>query len=166
MHTCLHAGTREYTHAYVPTAYMYMRIYLLHTCVQGGGGRRKYKYDSLRDLLRAVRNKKNHFDHLPPDLQTTMVCALIWMQPAVPARIGKLSKAQIWCAGGQAFTRRALASAHTHKHTHTHTHTQGPLPDGYLTYWTQRFPALLMSVHAFALSHNLHCEPRFRRYFP
>ena len=58
---------REYTH---------MRICLLHTCIQGGGGRRKYKYDSFRDLLRAVRNKKNHFDHLPPGLQTTMVCAL------------------------------------------------------------------------------------------
>ena len=38
----------------------------------GGAGRRKYKFDSFRDLLRAVRNKKNHFLDLPPLLQVVM----------------------------------------------------------------------------------------------
>eukprot|EP00293_Proteomonas_sulcata_P020599 CAMPEP_0184300394 /NCGR_PEP_ID=MMETSP1049-20130417/10813_1 /TAXON_ID=77928 /ORGANISM="Proteomonas sulcata, Strain CCMP704" /LENGTH=285 /DNA_ID=CAMNT_0026611099 /DNA_START=74 /DNA_END=931 /DNA_ORIENTATION=+ len=32
--------------------------------------RRKYNYSSLRDLLRAIRNKKNHFRELPQDVQT------------------------------------------------------------------------------------------------
>eukprot|EP00286_Rhodomonas_abbreviata_P029310 CAMPEP_0181299794 /NCGR_PEP_ID=MMETSP1101-20121128/6543_1 /TAXON_ID=46948 /ORGANISM="Rhodomonas abbreviata, Strain Caron Lab Isolate" /LENGTH=260 /DNA_ID=CAMNT_0023404981 /DNA_START=56 /DNA_END=835 /DNA_ORIENTATION=- len=31
--------------------------------------RRKYNYNSLRDLLRAVRNKKNHFRELPEEVQ-------------------------------------------------------------------------------------------------
>ncbi|EKX46260.1 hypothetical protein GUITHDRAFT_86779 [Guillardia theta CCMP2712] len=37
-------------------------------CSDPAGRRRKYNYNSLRDLLRAIRNKKNHFRHalLPP----------------------------------------------------------------------------------------------------
>jgi len=36
------------------------------------GTHRKYKWSSVRDLLRIVRNKKNHYRDLPPDVQTTL----------------------------------------------------------------------------------------------
>jgi len=86
---------------------------LLADLVMPAAARRKYKFDSLRDLLRAVRNKKNHFVDLPAVLQIAM----------------------------------------------------GPLPHGYLAYWTDRFPALFMQVHDFVVSNALHSEPRFLRYF-
>jgi tRNA A-37 threonylcarbamoyl transferase component Bud32 len=86
---------------------------LLADLVMPAAARRKYKFDSLRDLLRAVRNKKNHFVDLPALLQIVM----------------------------------------------------GPLPHGYLAYWTDRFPALFMQVHDFVVSNALHSEPRFLRYF-
>jgi len=34
--------------------------------------RRKYNYQSLRDLLRAIRNKKNHFREMPGEVQALM----------------------------------------------------------------------------------------------
>jgi len=37
--------------------------------------RRKYTYTSLRDLLRAIRNKKNHFRELPPEVRELMGCS-------------------------------------------------------------------------------------------
>jgi serine/threonine-protein kinase/endoribonuclease IRE1 len=36
------------------------------------GKYRRYDYTSLRDLLRVVRNKKNHFREMPEALQGTM----------------------------------------------------------------------------------------------
>lgn len=36
------------------------------------GKYRRYDYTSLRDLLRVVRNKKNHFREMPEDLQRAM----------------------------------------------------------------------------------------------
>ena len=45
----------------------------------------------------------------------------------------------------------------------------GPMPHGYLDYWTSRFPALLMQVYDFVVqSHTRHAlasEPRFLPYF-
>ncbi|GFR44013.1 hypothetical protein Agub_g5168 [Astrephomene gubernaculifera] len=65
------------------------------------GRYRRYEYTSLRDLLRVVRNKRNHFREMPQQLQALM----------------------------------------------------GPLPGGFLRFFTARFPRLLLSVYVFALRH-------------
>ncbi|KAE8300404.1 Serine/threonine-protein kinase/endoribonuclease IRE1 [Larimichthys crocea] len=57
---------------------------------------RTYKGNSVRDLLRAMRNKKHHYHELPPDVQETL----------------------------------------------------GELPEGFVSYFTTRFPRLLMHTHA------------------
>ncbi|XP_077380693.1 serine/threonine-protein kinase/endoribonuclease IRE1 isoform X3 [Festucalex cinctus] len=56
---------------------------------------RTYKGSSVRDLLRAMRNKKAHYHQLPPEVQ----------------------------------------------------HSLGELPDGFVRYFTSRFPKLLMHTH-------------------
>ncbi|XP_069023754.1 serine/threonine-protein kinase/endoribonuclease IRE1 [Embiotoca jacksoni] len=57
---------------------------------------RTYKGNSVRDLLRAMRNKKHHYHELPPKVQETL----------------------------------------------------GELPEGFVSYFTSRFPRLLMHTHA------------------
>uniref|UniRef100_A0A8C5EHX0 Serine/threonine-protein kinase/endoribonuclease IRE1 n=1 Tax=Gouania willdenowi TaxID=441366 RepID=A0A8C5EHX0_GOUWI len=57
---------------------------------------RTYKGNSVRDLLRALRNKKHHYHELPPEVQETL----------------------------------------------------GELPEGFVGYFTSRFPRLLMHTHA------------------
>uniref|UniRef100_A0A8D3DCB2 Serine/threonine-protein kinase/endoribonuclease IRE1 n=1 Tax=Scophthalmus maximus TaxID=52904 RepID=A0A8D3DCB2_SCOMX len=57
---------------------------------------RTYKGNSVRDLLRAMRNKKHHYHELPPEVQGTL----------------------------------------------------GELPEGFVSYFTSRFPRLLMHTHA------------------
>ncbi|KAI9739584.1 MAG: bifunctional endoribonuclease/protein kinase ire1 [Cirrosporium novae-zelandiae] len=59
------------------------------------GRQRKYTPSLVKDLLRALRNKKNHYEDMPESLR-----------------------------------------AHV-----------GPLPEGYLHFWTVKFPTLLMSCH-------------------
>jgi len=76
--------------------------------------RRKYNYASLRDLLRAIRNKKNHYRELPPEVQ-----ALV-----------------------------------------------GPVPTGYMRYFRQRFPRLLLELHAYVLEMGFASEDVFRPYYP
>ncbi|CAM8985592.1 unnamed protein product [Rhodiola kirilowii] len=39
------------------------------TFISNIGRYRRYKYDSVRDLLRVMRNKLNHYRELPPDIQ-------------------------------------------------------------------------------------------------
>ncbi len=41
----------------------------------------------------------------------------------------------------------------------------GPLPDGYLNYWTVRFPTLLLECYYVIVSCRLEGLPRFRAYF-
>ncbi|KAE8871838.1 hypothetical protein PTNB73_03297 [Pyrenophora teres f. teres] len=77
------------------------------------GKQRKYTGDKMLDLLRALRNKKNHYED---------------MEDAVKAKVG-------------------------------------PLPGGYLRYWTVKFPQLLMSCYEAVLACDLEREPRFRKYF-
>ncbi|KAJ1561525.1 bifunctional endoribonuclease/protein kinase ire1 [Cladochytrium tenue] len=75
---------------------------------------RKYDGSLIRDLLRAMRNKKHHFQDLPAE------------------------------------GRRVL----------------GDVPDGFLAYFSTRFPSLLLHVHGFvADSRALRGEPAFRSYF-
>ncbi|RMZ73921.1 serine threonine- kinase endoribonuclease ire1 [Pyrenophora seminiperda CCB06] len=77
------------------------------------GKQRKYTGDKMLDLLRALRNKKNHYED---------------MDDAIKAKVG-------------------------------------PLPGGYLRYWTVKFPQLLMSCYEAVLACDLELEPRFRKYF-
>ncbi|KAF3916533.1 Endoribonuclease [Dactylellina cionopaga] len=76
------------------------------------GKHRKYQGDRMLDLLRALRNKKHHYQDLPPAVQATV----------------------------------------------------GALPDGYLNYFTSKFPTLL--VHMFHLVRDdIKDEPMWRSYF-
>lgn len=77
------------------------------------GKQRKYTGDRMLDLLRALRNKKNHYED---------------MDESVKAMVG-------------------------------------PLPHGYLTYWTLKFPRLLISCYECVGECGLQGEPRFRPYF-
>jgi len=76
------------------------------------GKQRKYTTDKMLDLLRALRNKKNHYIDMPDD---------------VKARVG-------------------------------------PMPEGYLRYWTDRFPLLLMACYNAVLECGLVMDHRFRPY--
>ncbi|KKK17041.1 hypothetical protein AOCH_004423 [Aspergillus ochraceoroseus] len=77
------------------------------------GKQRKYTGSRMLDLLRALRNKRNHYNDMPEHL-----------------------KAHI-----------------------------GGLPEGYLNFWTVRFPSLLMSCHWVITELKLTRIDRFRRYF-
>ncbi|KAL5338562.1 hypothetical protein BJX70DRAFT_194547 [Aspergillus crustosus] len=77
------------------------------------GKQRKYTGSKMLDLLRALRNKRNHYNDMPEHL-----------------------KAHI-----------------------------GGLPEGYLNFWTVRFPSLLMSCHWVVVDLRLTKIDRFKRYF-
>jgi serine/threonine-protein kinase/endoribonuclease IRE1 len=77
------------------------------------GKQRKYTGDRMLDLLRALRNKKNHYED---------------MDDMVKQKVG-------------------------------------PLPEGYLAYWTVKFPGLLMGCYQCVLECGLEGESRFRPYF-
>ncbi|GAK66148.1 uncharacterized protein PAN0_011d4370 [Moesziomyces antarcticus] len=75
---------------------------------------RKYDPASVQDLLRAMRNKKHHYQDLPPTLKKIL----------------------------------------------------GSLPDGYLNYFTRRFPELFLHVYNTVVQQPLiRTEPVFREYF-
>lgn len=42
------------------------------------GRYRRYKYDSVRDLLRLMRNKLNHYRELPKDIQVLFSCKTVY----------------------------------------------------------------------------------------
>ncbi|KAI9701422.1 MAG: bifunctional endoribonuclease/protein kinase ire1 [Bogoriella megaspora] len=77
------------------------------------GKQRKYTGTRMLDLLRALRNKKNHYEDMDKDVQRKV----------------------------------------------------GPLPQGYLRFWTTRFPNLLMECYNVVLACRLEEEHRFRAYF-
>lgn len=74
----------------------------------------QYDVGSLRDLLRALRNKRHHFLDLPPALLEAM----------------------------------------------------SPVPEGFLRFWSQRFPLLLTQVYAVVEATDMVEEGAFRGYFP
>lgn len=84
-----------------------------HGFVQSLGKQRKYTGDRMLDLLRALRNKKNHYEDMDENI-----------------------KAKV-----------------------------GPLPDGYLQYWTVKFPQLLMSCYECVKKCGLEGQSRFKPYF-
>ncbi|KAJ5787648.1 KEN domain ribonuclease activator [Penicillium paradoxum] len=77
------------------------------------GKQRKYTGSRMLDLLRALRNKRNHYNDMPDHLKDNI----------------------------------------------------GGLPEGYLNFWTYRFPSLLMSCHSVIVELDLTRNDRFRRYF-
>ncbi|KAL2830921.1 hypothetical protein BDW59DRAFT_140971 [Aspergillus cavernicola] len=77
------------------------------------GKQRKYTGSKMLDLLRALRNKRNHYNDMPEHLKGHI----------------------------------------------------GGLPEGYLNFWTVRFPSLLMSCHSVIVDLRLTRTDRFKRYF-
>ncbi|KAG8832714.1 bifunctional endoribonuclease/protein kinase ire1 [Serendipita sp. 400] len=77
------------------------------------GKYRKYQGASVQDLLRALRNKKHHYQDLPDNVKRHL----------------------------------------------------GPLPDGFLAYFTKRFPALFLHVYSVVSDLPLRYEPMFKTYF-
>ncbi|KAF7329834.1 hypothetical protein MKEN_00246800 [Mycena kentingensis (nom. inval.)] len=74
---------------------------------------RKYDGRSVQDLLRALRNKKHHYQDLPENVKRHL----------------------------------------------------GSMPDGYLAYFTRRFPRLFLHVHSVIGNTTLRTESMFRAYF-
>ncbi|KAF7292896.1 hypothetical protein MIND_01188700 [Mycena indigotica] len=74
---------------------------------------RKYDGRSVQDLLRALRNKKHHYQDLPDNVKRHL----------------------------------------------------GPMPEGFLAYFTRRFPRLFLHVHAVIGNTTLRTESMFRSYF-
>ncbi|KAH7305969.1 hypothetical protein B0I35DRAFT_413755 [Stachybotrys elegans] len=77
------------------------------------GKQRKYKGNKLLDLLRALRNKRNHYEDMPDSLKRSV----------------------------------------------------GPLPEGYLSFWTVRFPSLLITCWCIVRWVGWDTEPRFIEYY-
>ncbi|CAD6585159.1 MAG: bifunctional endoribonuclease/protein kinase ire1 [Alectoria sarmentosa] len=77
------------------------------------GKQRKYKGESLLDLLRALRNKKNHYEDMPD---------------AVKERVG-------------------------------------PLPAGYLGFWSRKFPSLLLTCWSVVKDLRWEERDRFKKYY-
>ncbi|KAF9078582.1 hypothetical protein BDP27DRAFT_1378973 [Rhodocollybia butyracea] len=74
---------------------------------------RKYDGKSVQDLLRALRNKKHHYQDLPDNVKRHL----------------------------------------------------GAMPEGYLSYFTRRYPQLFLHVHWVISDSQLRFEPMFRTYF-
>jgi serine/threonine-protein kinase/endoribonuclease IRE1 len=77
------------------------------------GKQRKYVGSRMLDLLRALRNKKNHYEDMPDSVKKTV----------------------------------------------------GSLPEGYLGFWTRKFPGLLMGCHAVVQEVGWQERDRFRTYY-
>jgi len=77
------------------------------------GKYRKYDGKSVQDLMRALRNKKHHYQDLPDNVKRHL----------------------------------------------------GPMPEGFLGYFTRRYPRLFMHVHEVVKDTGLHGESMFRTYF-
>ncbi|TQW00887.1 IRE protein kinase [Cordyceps javanica] len=81
--------------------------------VESLGKQRKYQGSRLLDLLRALRNKRNHYEDMSESLKRTV----------------------------------------------------GPLPDGYLTFWTTRFPTLLIACWNVVYRVKWEETDRFKEYY-
>ncbi|KAF9224806.1 kinase-like protein [Gyrodon lividus] len=81
--------------------------------IENLGKFRKYDGKCVQDLLRALRNKKHHYQDLPDHVKRNL----------------------------------------------------GPMPEGFLAYFTKRFPSLFMHVHGVISETHLRRESMFRSYF-
>ncbi|KAJ6588415.1 hypothetical protein B0H19DRAFT_922323 [Mycena capillaripes] len=81
--------------------------------IENLGKFRKYDGRSVQDLLRALRNKKHHYQDLPDNVKRHL----------------------------------------------------GPMPEGFLAYFTRRYPRLFLHVHSVIRETSLRSESMFRSYF-
>ncbi|KAJ3786055.1 hypothetical protein GGU10DRAFT_386963 [Lentinula aff. detonsa] len=81
--------------------------------IENLGKFRKYDGKSVQDLLRALRNKKHHYQDLPDNVKRHL----------------------------------------------------GAMPEGYLSYFTRRYPQLFLHTHRVISESELHSEPMFKTYF-
>ncbi|EMD37006.1 hypothetical protein CERSUDRAFT_137409, partial [Gelatoporia subvermispora B] len=81
--------------------------------IENLGKFRKYDGKSVQDLLRALRNKKHHYQDLPDNVKRLL----------------------------------------------------GSMPEGFLSYFTRRFPRLFLHVHGVVAASSLRNESMFRTYF-
>ncbi|KAJ6612782.1 hypothetical protein B0H10DRAFT_2051023 [Mycena sp. CBHHK59/15] len=81
--------------------------------IENLGKFRKYDGRSVQDLLRALRNKKHHYQDLPDNVKRHL----------------------------------------------------GPMPEGFLAYFTRRYPQLFLHVHSVIRDTSLRSESMFRSYF-
>ncbi|KAH7928380.1 hypothetical protein BV22DRAFT_1059205 [Leucogyrophana mollusca] len=81
--------------------------------IENLGKFRKYDGKSVQDLLRALRNKKHHYQDIPENVKRHL----------------------------------------------------GPMPEGFLSYFTRRFPRLFLHVHGVISETSLSHESMFRSYF-
>ncbi|KAF9467138.1 hypothetical protein BDZ94DRAFT_1287849 [Collybia nuda] len=81
--------------------------------IENLGKFRKYDGRSVQDLLRALRNKKHHYQDLPDNVKRHL----------------------------------------------------GPMPEGFLSYFTRRYPRLFLHVHSVIGTTGLRSESMFRSYF-
>ncbi|EIN14494.1 hypothetical protein PUNSTDRAFT_80917 [Punctularia strigosozonata HHB-11173 SS5] len=81
--------------------------------IENLGKFRKYEGKSVQDLMRALRNKKHHYQDLPDHVKRIF----------------------------------------------------GPMPEGYLAYFTRRFPRLFLHVHSIVEGSVLRHESMFKSYF-
>ncbi|KAI0772825.1 hypothetical protein BD413DRAFT_711814 [Trametes elegans] len=81
--------------------------------IENLGKFRKYDGKSVQDLLRALRNKKHHYQDLPDNVKRIL----------------------------------------------------GSMPEGFLAYFTRRFPRLFLHVHGVISSSSLRSESMFRTYY-
>ncbi|KAF8062248.1 other/IRE protein kinase [Lyophyllum atratum] len=81
--------------------------------IENLGKFRKYDGRSVQDLLRALRNKKHHYQDLPDNVKRHL----------------------------------------------------GPMPEGFLSYFTRRYPRLFLHVHSVVGTTGLRTESMFRTYF-
>jgi serine/threonine-protein kinase/endoribonuclease IRE1 len=81
--------------------------------IENLGKFRKYDGKSVQDLLRALRNKKNHYQDLPDNVKRHL----------------------------------------------------GHMPEGFLSYFTRRYPRLFLHVHSVIATTSLRQESMFRSYF-
>eukprot|EP00658_Telonema_sp_P-2_P084452 TRINITY_DN9375_c0_g1_i1.p1 TRINITY_DN9375_c0_g1~~TRINITY_DN9375_c0_g1_i1.p1 ORF type:complete len:140 (-),score=27.75 TRINITY_DN9375_c0_g1_i1:60-479(-) len=81
--------------------------------VQELGNHRKYRYSSVRDLLRVIRNKAHHWRSLPTGLSELM----------------------------------------------------GPMPEGFVKYFVDRFPKLVISMFWVFKDGGMHAEPALQGFY-
>lgn len=104
------------------------------------GKYRRYDFTSLRDLLRVIRNKRNHFREMPESLQAVMA--------PIPDGFYR------WGAGGVWNVLQVITAPSVVK----------MVPWPYCRYFDSRFPNLLMSMYVFTL-HNLGDDLNLGKYW-
>ena len=119
------------------------------------GKHRKYVVQSVRDLLRAMRNKAS-FLILFPKPGADTICNWSIFRSEIIIKVSRNDEASIH----QLINRHVLLDL-----PEAVKKRVGVLPDGYLNYFTTRFPALFTHVHQVIYDSKLRHESQFAPYF-